>query len=116
MKKEDFGKIPTYLSQVKDEIRRENDMIDRYVKEQMGEIEQSPETFEEMSEDERSQLLNSLKIKWEAVNAKYQRITHLVRFDTTGQVRRKEQLEGELQQLENDIEKLERSNNVLIKK
>jgi len=29
-KKEDFGKVPAYLSQVKDEIRRENEMIERY--------------------------------------------------------------------------------------
>jgi hypothetical protein len=29
MKKEDFGKVPSYLSQVKEEIRRENQMIER---------------------------------------------------------------------------------------
>ncbi len=27
MKKEDFGKVPAYLTQVKEEIRRENDMV-----------------------------------------------------------------------------------------
>ena len=29
-KKEDFGKVPAYLTQVKEEIRRENEMIERY--------------------------------------------------------------------------------------
>eukprot|EP01038_Epipyxis_sp_PR26KG_P011259 gene11259-15107_t len=116
MKKEDFGKIPAYLSQVKDEIQRENEMIDRYVKEQMGEIERPPEVFEEMTEDERSDLLSALKAKWDSVNAKYQKITHLVSLDTTGQVRRKESLEAQLQQLENDIEKLQRASNILIRK
>ena len=28
--KEDFGKVPAYLTQVKEEIRRENEMIERY--------------------------------------------------------------------------------------
>ena len=36
MGKEDFGKVPSYLTQVKEEIRRENEMIDRYVKDRMG--------------------------------------------------------------------------------
>ncbi len=115
LKKEDFGKVPAYLTQVKEEIRRENEMIERYVKEQMGEVERTPETFEVMSEEERLQLLDQLKSKWDHVNAQYQRQTHLVKLDTTGQVRRKEQLEQMLQQLENDIEKLQRSSSVLIR-
>jgi hypothetical protein len=116
MKKEDFGKIPAYLTQVKEEIRRENDMIERYVKQQMGEIERTPESFEELSESERLDLLDQLKAKWDTVNAQYQKITHLVVLDTTGQVRRKEKFENELQQLERDIEKLERAGTVLIRK
>jgi len=48
MKKEDFGKVPKYLTQVREEIRRENAMIERYVKEQMGEVERPPEEFEEV--------------------------------------------------------------------
>lgn len=114
MAKEDFGKVPAYLSQVKDEIRRENDMIDRYVKEQMGEVERPPEVFEEITEDERIQLIADLKAKWENTNAKYQKITHLVLLDTAGQIRRKESLEAELTQLQNDIEKLERASTLLV--
>jgi gas vesicle protein len=115
LKKEDYGKVPAYLTQVKDEIRRENDMIERYVKEQMGEVERTPETFEELTEEERYTLLEELKNKWDHVNAKYQKQTHLVTLDTTGQVRRKEHMEAELNQLEHDIERLQRASTVLIK-
>lgn len=116
MKKEDFGKIPAYLTQVKEEIRRENEMIERYVKQQMGEIERTPESFEELTQDERDDLLDALKSKWDYVNSQYQKFTHLVVLDTAGQIRRKEQYETELQQLENDIERLHRVSAVLIRK
>lgn len=115
MKKEDFGKVPAYLSQVKEEILRENQMIDRYVKEQMGEVEAAPEVYEEFSEYERMELVNALKAKWDSVNAQYQKITHLVKLDTTGQLRRKEQLEAALAKLESDIQRLDRPGPVLIK-
>jgi len=106
MKKEDFGKVPSYLTQVKEEIRRENEMIEKYVKEQMGEVEQEPDQYEEISNEERADLIASLKAKWDSVNANYQKITHLVHLDTAGQIRRKEQYEKQLSQLENDINKL----------
>ena len=114
MKKEDFGKVPAYLTQVQDEIQRENAMIDRYVKEQMGEVERPAEVYEEVDEEERYQLIDQLKSKWDTVNAKYQKITHLVVLDTRGQVRRKESLEAELTQLGNDIEKLQRASTLLV--
>jgi hypothetical protein len=115
LKKEDYGKVPEYLSQVKEEIKRENEMIQKYVKEQMGEVEEEPEQFEEMSEAERGELLDALKAKWDRVNAQYQKMTHLVRLDTTGQMRRKEQLESELKALENEIERLSRPGPILIR-
>jgi len=52
----------------------------------MGEVQKPPEEFEEMTEEERQTLLCQLKAKWDQVNAKYQKITHLVLLDTTGQV------------------------------
>jgi hypothetical protein len=114
MLKEDFGKVPAYLGQVKEEIRRENDMIEKYVKQQMGEVDLMPQQFEEMDENEREELLSALKNKWNFINAKYQKITHLVQLDTTGQVRRKEQLEGQLNAIEKDIEKLQKLGPLLI--
>mmetsp|Transcript_7310 Transcript_7310/g.6557 ORF Transcript_7310/g.6557 Transcript_7310/m.6557 type:complete len:255 (+) Transcript_7310:75-839(+) len=118
LKKEDYGKPPAYLSKVKEEIRRENDMIDRYVQEHLNGGYQGPESdrLEELSEDERQELIIALKKKWEVINNRFQRISHHVILDTAGQVRRKEQLENELQQLEDDISKLERHGPLLIKK
>lgn len=116
LEKEDYGKVPSYLNDVKEEIRREKDMIDRYVKEQMGIEDAVPEQFDELDEKERSALILKLKEKWAHLNAKYQMGTHLVSLDTAGQVRRKEQLEQALTQVEHDIEKLSRGSNVLIRR
>ncbi len=115
MKKEDFGKVPSYLVEVKEEIRRENEMIDKYVKEQMGHVEEVPDRYEEISDQERTALIDALKAKWDSVNSKYQKITHLVLLDTAGQVRRKCDYESELTSLENDIEKLSRPGPLLMK-
>jgi hypothetical protein len=59
-------------------------------------------------------VLASLKRKWDSVNAKYQKMTHLVKLDTTGKIQRKEALEKELNQLEADIEKLANRGQVFI--
>ena len=115
MKKEDFGKVPAYLSEVREEIRRENDMIDRYVKEQMGHIDEEPDHFDQISDDERIALINALKSKWDNVNKDYQKITHLVTLDTAGQVRRKENFENTMEQLEKDINKLQGRGPLLVK-
>jgi hypothetical protein len=70
MKKEDFGKIPAYLSQVKEEVKRENEMIERYVKQQMGEVEaerelqQKPE-YLKVSPDP---VIKSSKLKFNATS------------------------------------------------
>lgn len=116
LEKEDYGKVPNYLDQVKEEIKRENDMIDKYVKEQMGIEDEYVEEFEEMPEDERAALIQQLKAKWDTVNAKYQKITHLVVLDTAGQVRRKETLENLLSEIEADINRLSKPGPVLLRK
>ena len=117
LSKADYGKVPEYLSQVKEEIRRENEMIDAYVAE-MGRIQDGDDEdstqLELMSDEERSKMLASLKRKWDSVNAKYQKMTHLVKLDTTGKIQRKEALEKELNQLEADIEKLANRGQVFI--
>ncbi|CAM9384483.1 unnamed protein product, partial [Ectocarpus fasciculatus] len=113
--KEDYGKVPDYLALVKEEVRRENEMIDRYVRERMGDIEESPEVFERMTEDERMDLLDGLKDKWDAVNRKYQKITHHVSLDTLGELHHKEAMEAQLKTIEGYIDKLERASAVLIR-
>lgn len=116
MKKEDFGKVPDYLYEVKEEIRRENEMIDKYVKEQMGHVEEEPDQYDEISDQERNALITALKDKWDTVNATYQKLTHLTLLDTAGQIRRKETLEASMTALENDINQLQRPGPLLIRK
>lgn len=114
LKKEDYGQVPEYLTHVKEEVRRENEMIDKYINEQMGYVEKDPDTFEEMSEGERENLIYDLKLKWAKINTEYQKITHLVRLDTIGQLRRKENMESKLKQIEADIERISRAGPLLI--
>ena len=115
LEKEDYGRVPSYLGDVKEEIRREKDMIDRYVKEQMGIEDLEPEQFDELDENDRDELVDKLKQKWASLNNKYQMGTHLVSLDTAGQVRRKEQLENALTQVETDIERLSKGS-ILIRR
>merc|ERR1719164_196983 len=60
-----------------------------YVKEQMGYEENAGEALEPLSEDERASLIRALKKKWDSVNEKYQQMTHVVKLDTVGKIKRK---------------------------
>jgi len=108
MDKEDFGRIPEYLTHVKEEIQRENAMIERYIKEQTGRVDVKPIHYNEMDERERQDLVNTLKQKWASINKEYQKITHLVITDNAARAMRKTRFEEELDGLERDIKKLSR--------
>ncbi|KAJ0395085.1 hypothetical protein ATCC90586_001736 [Pythium insidiosum] len=115
-KKDDYGKVPKYLSQVKDEIERENEMIEEFVRQNRDMLEEEEGgRVEPMDERERKQLVDALKAKWDHTNSKYQKLCHNVVFDTLGKVRRKETFEKELATLEKDIELLEKGNVVVAK-
>ena len=68
-----------------------------------------------MDEIERIELLGQLKAKWDATNANYQKLTHLVNLDSCGLIRRKSGLETELKNLEDDIAKLSRKGPVFVR-
>ncbi len=62
-----------------------------------------------VTEEERRALVEALKGRWDAVNAAYQRTAHHNgRLQSSGARQRKEGQERALQQLEADIELLER--------
>jgi hypothetical protein len=92
--KADYGRVPEYLGQVKEEIRRENDMIDKYVAEMGrssmggGYDDDADAGLEVMGNEERMELLGALKKKWDAVNKKYQLMCHMVKLDTLGKKKR----------------------------
>ena len=49
-----------------------------------------------LPDDERQQLIEALKKKWEVVHKEYQQITHLSKIDTIGKKAKKENCEKEL--------------------
>ena len=59
-----------------------------------------------MSDVEKQSLLAALQTKWDAVNAQYQGMTHMTALDTLTKIRRKEEFEAQLAELEKSIEKL----------
>jgi len=105
-KKPDYGKVPAYLQEVKKEVSAEQEYIRQLVAQQEMVHQANQPQVHMMPEEERLEMLGQLKDKWEIVNDKYQRMTHRVNLDTIGKVRRKEQAETELQDLEKSIEKL----------
>ena len=62
-------------------------MIEKFVKRQEQTHSHEPEGFAFLTEQERLELINALKAKWDVVNTNYQKITHLVQLDSIGQVR-----------------------------
>ncbi|KAF4751381.1 hypothetical protein FOZ63_016150, partial [Perkinsus olseni] len=115
LRKADYGKIPAYLEKIKADIRSESSGVlsyqcryeyirklqDQQKKEEQGRIRPLPE-------EERLELIEALKKKWEKVNADYQCMTHLTKLDTIGKTKRKEGFEAQLAAIESDIAKLNR--------
>merc|ERR1719343_951664 len=107
LSKEDYGKVPKYLTQIKNDIDAEYNYIRQL---QQQEEESRKSVVRPLDEEERARLIEGLKAKWKAVNTEYQGSTHLTKLDTTGKKARKEKYEAELSQIEKDIEKLNRKN------
>lgn len=106
LKKEDFGKVPKYLAHVKKDIQAEYDYINQLHQAQF----EAQQQVKGMDENERLELIDKLKAKWEQVNTLYQGATHLTTLDTKGKIKRKESYEAQLAQIEKDIEKLSKKN------
>jgi hypothetical protein len=105
--KEDYGKVPKYLSNIKDDINAEYE----YIRQLQSQEEESRNGQSKMlSDEDKYNLILGLKAKWEQVNTDYQATTHLTKLDTIGKVKRKETYEAQLSQIEKDIEKLNRKN------
>lgn len=103
MKKEDYGKTPKYLKNIKQDIRDEMDYI-RAFNQQDAPLERQ---IAPIDENERHRLINGLKAKWEEVNTAYQAHSHLTLL-SKGKALRKERWDAELQNIENDIGKLQK--------
>jgi hypothetical protein len=105
-KREEYGKVPAYLKTVKVEIEKEKALVDTYVADSYGSLQGGRHKREVMDEQERRDLINKLKQRWDDVNSEYQKYCHKVILDTPGEIKRKASQEAELKQLEEDIKKL----------
>jgi hypothetical protein len=103
LNKEDYGKTPKYLHNIKRDIDAEYDYI-RQLHQQNE--DDAAAGVRPLDDEERQQLIGGLKSKWEAVNTEYQGGTHITKLDTMGKMKRREKQEAELAQVEKDIEKL----------
>ncbi|CAM9571051.1 unnamed protein product, partial [Pylaiella littoralis] len=105
LQKEDFGRVPEYLGLVQAEVRAENEMVEEFVREQMGISAIAEEEIPEMPSEEQADLVDKLKAKWDDVNSRYQKLVHQTFFDH-GRLAAKGRLERELNEIEADISKL----------
>jgi hypothetical protein len=105
-----YGKVPKYLANVKEEIEAEREFILNLLDAQQMQAEaEAGGSTREMGDDERAELLDALKSKWDAVNAKYQVQAHKKVSTSTsslGEIRAKESGEAMMRALEADIRKL----------
>lgn len=102
-KKAEYGKTPEYLKSIQQEMTREYEHIKAL--QRMEEEEQAKEKYV-LNEEEVNILREGLKKKWEMVNKEYQQITHISKINTVGLKRRKEDCEKQLDQLQKDLDKL----------
>ncbi|CAK76172.1 unnamed protein product (macronuclear) [Paramecium tetraurelia] len=102
-KKSAYGKVPPYLTQIKDTLKEQ--FYEEQYRKQLEQQEQDNK-LQQMAEDELEQIRQGLKKKYDELNYQYQQQTHCRVFGTIGVKRRKENYEKELIQLEQDIEKL----------
>ena len=105
LKKKTYGKVPKYLKNIKNEIEDEYKYVQDLHREEEAELEQQQFL---LPDDERKELIDGLKKKWEVVHKEYQTLTHLAKVDSLGKKNKKERCEAELAQIEKDIEKLQR--------
>uniref|UniRef100_A0A668APG9 Enkurin, TRPC channel interacting protein n=1 Tax=Myripristis murdjan TaxID=586833 RepID=A0A668APG9_9TELE len=101
IKRKDFGEIPEYLQQRKEDALRAQEEYDNYVKEQLQQ-----RAMKQLSDAERQAILEGLKKNWEELHRQYQGLS--VVTDTISKKSHKQRLDFEMKQLESDINLFER--------
>ena len=74
LKKQTYGKTPKYLQKIKKEIEDEYQLVREMQIEEDNEKEKQKFL---MNDQERKQLIDALKKKWEIIHKEYQEITHI---------------------------------------
>jgi len=107
IKKREYGKTPNYLVKRKEDTAKAQSEYDDYVKESL-----ERGAMKCLSESERQNIIAGLKTNWEEIHHQYQGLS--VVTDTAPKKNRKERMEAEMDQLEKDIELLEKHSQIYI--
>jgi len=94
LKKKTYGKTPKYLTNIKNEIEDEYNLVREMQIEEQAEEDRRKFL---MPEDERGELIAALKKKWEVLHIEYQKEAHYPKLDTLGKKSRKINLEKEME-------------------
>ncbi|XP_041670679.1 enkurin isoform X2 [Cheilinus undulatus] len=109
IKKKDYGEVPEYLQQRKEEERRAYEEYKTLVRE-----ERERAAMKKMSDETRQTILEGLKKNWDQLHQEYQGLSVII--DTMTKKAHKEHLEASMKQLETDISFLERFKTVYVPK
>lgn len=107
MKKKEYGKTPGYLIKRKEDEQLMQREYDDYVQESLRRG-----AMKCLSDSERQNIIGGLKTNWEEIHHQYQGLS--VVTDTAPKKNRKERMEAEMDQLEKDIELLEKHTKIYI--
>lgn len=99
LKKKDYGVISPYLIEIKKQLNAKK-------------VSQKSDTVDEEAiatelKEKRINLLAELKNKYDEMNKEYLKISHVVDINSVRKLKKKENYEKQLDQLEKDIQKLE---------
>ncbi|CCW62463.1 unnamed protein product [Phytomonas sp. EM1] len=99
----DFGKVPTYLQEIKEEIQNRRQMVQTLA----TEAKATSEKWSELSYDELVELRNGLQVCWDSANKEYQ-TSGFNSSQTVSKKLHQEALEKQLSVLEFMMQKLSR--------
>lgn len=105
--KKEYGKNPNYLTKRKEEVQQAQVEYDEYVQESL-----KRGAMKCLNNSERQNIISGLKANWEEIHHQYQGLS--VVTDTAPKKNRKERMEAEMDQLEKDIDLLEKHTKIYI--
>ncbi|CAF0774141.1 unnamed protein product [Brachionus calyciflorus] len=101
VKKKNFGSVPTYIIERKEETVRAKAEYEAYMEEYF-----KKGALRTMTDDERESILQGLKKNWDELHHAFQSLSVVI--DTIPKKMRKEKLEQDMKALEKDIDLLQR--------
>jgi len=119
-KHENFGKIPEYLVEIKEQVEEEDRQIQRLSRESLKNeqkeiVTRGNHSFTILPDAQRQNMLRTLKEKHTTVMHGYQKLTHKSVLSCISEQLNKENFEKQLEQLETDIKLLSKET-VIIQK